>query len=373
MITESTRITLTAVRDLAAVEPQWRALQGRTTASFFQSWTWVSCLAAERFSDPVLLSAERGGQTVGLALLNRRSGRGSAERLWLNESGDPALDKIYVEHNGVLLACDAIDLLPACLRAILSAPIDLAGGGGKSPRRGRYLRMAAVDSAHLTAMHQVAAVRVERKSAAPFVDLAALPAGSEAYLNSLSANTRYQLRRSNRAFARLGFLVVRQAETVAEQLSFLDALAALHQASWMARGMPGAFANPAFVRFHRALIARATPGELVLLQIAAGPLVLGYLYNFRMHDTVVAYQSGFDYVNAAALAGPHAKPGLTSHYLAILRARAEGAVAYDLLAGPDRYKRSLARAETRLYWIDGAMKRSVQGLALRLRSVMQGS
>lgn len=371
MTAAAARITLLADPDLTMVEAAWRNLESEAASSLFQSWTWVGCLAEERFRAPVLLRAERDGRTVGLALLNRTPGRLGAEQLWLNESGNPILDAVYVEHNGMLLAHDAADLLPACLRAMLSAPIAPARHGGGP--WGRRLRLAGVDAAHLAAAQQIGAVHLLNETVAPFVDLAVLPPGPEGYLASLSANTRYQIRRSNRCFDRLGPLVVRQAETEAEALAFLDSLAPLHQATWSKRGSRGAFANPAFVRFHRALIARAMPrGELVLLRFTAGGHVLGYLYNICRRGRVFTYQSGFDYAGCAAAAGQHAKPGLTCHYAAIVRAQGEGAAAYDFLAGRDRYKGSLTRAATRLYWLDAVARCSGQGLALRLHRLATG-
>src|SRR5215469_13270499 len=80
------RITLSANHDLAAVEAAWRELEADAAPSLFQSWTWIGCLAEERFRAPVLLRAERNGRTVGLALLSRTRSRLGAEQLWLNES-----------------------------------------------------------------------------------------------------------------------------------------------------------------------------------------------------------------------------------------------------------------------------------------------
>ena len=323
---------------------EWRALEARADASFFQSWTWVGCLAEARFPAPVLLRAERGGETLALALCNRRRGA-----LWLGESGDPAWDAVYVEHNGPLLARGAEALLPAVLRALLG-----------SAWSGRRLRLAGVDAAHVSAARAAGAVRLLRKNPAPWVDFAAL--GDGGVLAALSANTRYQVRRSDRAYAAAGPIRVERAATVAEAEAFLDALAALHQAAWTARGERGAFANPDFVRFHRALIMRAVPrGEAELLRIAAGGSVIGYLYNFRHRGRVLAYQSGFDY----AAAGPHRKPGLTCHHAAIEFFRHDGAVAYDFLAGGDRYKTSFANATTELFWLDLAPRASVRGLVYR--------
>ena len=84
-------ITLSRV-DPASLGPRWQALEREADGSFFQGWTWVGCLAAQRFPDPVLLAAESGGREVGLALFNRTRDRFGRTTLWLGESGDPALD-----------------------------------------------------------------------------------------------------------------------------------------------------------------------------------------------------------------------------------------------------------------------------------------
>lgn len=335
------RITLAPARDLRALGAEWRALEDAAAGSFFQSWTWVGCRAATRFPDPWLLRAERDGKPVALALLNRRDGR-----LWLNESGAPALDAPYVEHNGVLLAKDEAGLLRACLARLFGAA--------------RRVMLSGVDAAHLAAARRAGAVRVRQESLAPYADLGALAGRPEAWLDGRSANTRQQVRRSDRFY---GAVSLRRAATVAEAEDFLDALASLHQASWTARGRPGAFAEPEFRRFHHALLARAVPrGEAELLRVEGARGVIGYLYNFRWRGRVLAYQSGLDY----AAAGRHGKPGLTCHHAAIRQAIAEGMDAYDFLAGADRYKVSLADAATPLYWLEAAATYSPAGLALRL-------
>jgi CelD/BcsL family acetyltransferase involved in cellulose biosynthesis len=349
------RIGLLPVPDLAGLAEAWRGLEESSDASFFRSWTWVGCLAEARFPDPVLLRAEQDGRTLALALCNRRrSWRGGA--LFLGESGDPALDAVYVEHNGPLLARGAEALLPGIFRTFL------AGGFC------RRLRLSGVDASQLAAAQAVGAVRLLRKSPAPWLDFSALDNEKE-FLAGLGANTRYQLRRSDRAYAAAGPLQVDRANTLAQAEAFLDALAALHQATWTARGKPGAFANPAFMRFHRALLARALPrGEAALLRVAAGETIVGYLYNFCHRGRVLAYQSGFDY----ATAGAHQKPGLTCHHAAIEFFRREGAQAYDFLAGDDRYKTSFANATTDLYWLDVAPRLSPHGLAYRALAARSG-
>ncbi len=342
--------------DLALLAPRWRALEQDADGSFFQGWTWLGCLAAERFPDPVLLAVEEGGRTVGLALFNRTRDRLGRTALWLGESGDPALDAVYVEHNGILLAPGHEALTGPCLRVAHRAPLD----GRRGPRRVMLSGLGAAQA--LAAGEAGAAIRLRQVHPAPLADLQR----PGAYLDGLSRNARHQLRRSARAYEADGPLAVRRAETEAEALGFLDALIALHQATWAARGRPGAFATEPVRRFHRALIGRGVPsGEVDLLRVSAGTAPVGYLLNFRHRGRVLAYQSGFDYAGA----GPHRKPGLTCHHQAIEWYRATGALSYDFLAGPDRYKATLADGAQELRWIELLPRWSPHGLAVRARGL----
>lgn len=309
----------------------WRGIESAAGASPFQRWSWIGCRAAERYPNPLLVQAHRRGELVGLALFNRRRGR-----LWLHESGDPALDSIYVEHNGPLAlpGPDRAAVLAGLLRCALGDPLGRLGG----------MVLSGVDSDVLEAARDAGAPTSNRTRATPFVDLGAIPAGTD-YPVVLSRNTRQQLRRSARAY---GDVRLDRAATPSQALEYLGALAALHTASWQARGKPGAFARPEFLDFHRGLASRGVPaGEVDLLRITAGTQVVGYLYNLRARGRVCSYQGGFDYASAP----PHGKPGLLCHHLAIEAARARGDTAYDFLAGDGRYKDNLSNAQGMLHWL----------------------
>ncbi|MBU6499747.1 MAG: GNAT family N-acetyltransferase [Rhodospirillales bacterium] len=351
-------LTLTEPADLAALGGRWQALEARAEGSFFQSWNWVGCLAARRFPAPVLLEARADGELVGLALFNRRRRLG-VERLWLGESGDAALDSVFVEHNGPLIARGhAAALGPVWLGAAVGAPL-----GATAPRFGRIVTLSGVDvPAGLGAEVNGLRLAIRMTRPAPVVDFDLV--GGRGYLPGLSANARYQIRRSARLYAAAGPLAVRRAATPDEALADLDALAALHQASWVRRGRPGAFANPAFLAFHRSLIERSfADGQIDLLRVAAGDRPIGYLYNFRYRGVVSAYQSGFDYAGA----GPHHKPGLTCHHLAIEMYAGQGIRRYDLLAGGDRYKLTLANAGATLHWVVATRRWSPWALLTLMR------
>lgn len=343
-------VTFGGVTDWEGLGRAWRALESRTACSFFQSWSWIGCLAAERFDRPVLMEARQDGRIVGLALFNHRPGL-LRDTLWLHETGDPAWDDLFIEYNGVLIDADAApSLRMACAAAILRY----------RPRRwpgllGRRLIMSGIAAPEVAPWDASGAIIRQQSRIAPWLDLAELRRTGRRHFDVLSANTRAQLRRSLRQYARHGTLQITPARDVPTAYGFLDDLAHRHQTSWQRRGKPGAFANPRFARFHRALIAQALPrGEVALLRVSAGEEIVGYLYNFQHRGRVLAYQSGFDY----AAADRHAKPGLTCHHLAIERSLDESQDAYDFLAGDDRYKRSLASRETVLHWLTLAMARA---------------
>ncbi len=345
-------VTFSPVADFAALGTRWRNLETRAQASFFQSWTWVGCLARNRYPDPMLLCAQIAGpdgpRDVALALFNRQTTRFAPQTLYLSETGQAAFDAMYVEHSGFLIAAGYEYLLDACLRAVTGDRVILSGVDANMLR---------------AAQHSGRELRVLQSMPSPFIDLTRLPPGEQAYLAQLSANTRYQLRRSTRLYEAQGALCVTRATTVAQANAMLDELGELHQATWEARGLPGAFANPMFRRFHRELIARGLPrGEIELLRVSAGAAQIGCLYNFRFQNQVMNYQGGFAYERAS----PHQKPGLTTHHQAIELARAEGTLRYDFLAGEDRYKTSLANDQMLLHWLDLVPRWSRRGIATRL-------
>lgn len=347
------RVAVETAPSATALAALWRELETRTAGpNFFRGWSWAGCLAAERFDAPVLLHlSDESGSPQGLALFNLRQGQ-----LVLGDSGDPARDTPFTEDSGPLLA-DAAP--PDALKTLFAAAWRVPGM--------RRLVLRGVAPEVIGAAGGIALRRQDR--AAPYIDLLALRGTGQGYLDSLSANTRQQIRRAMRAAAASGPLGCTPAETLAEAEAALEELITLHQADWQARGKPGAFAAPFMRRFHAALLREAFPrGEIELLRVSAGPRLLGCLYNFRHRGRVYAYQSGFD----RAGAGRHEKPGLVCHALAIEAALARGDAAYDFLAGEGRYKSSLANATRTLVWAELVPRRSALGLFARLRQAASG-
>lgn len=316
-------ITLEPIEDFCLLGRQWQALEAEADGGFFRSWIFLGCEAETRFAGARLLRVRQGGQDVALALLGRRK-----NRFCLNHTGDAAADSVFIEHNGLLLRRGHEAVLGAALRHVL--------------RHAPALVLSGVDAATLRAAQEAGWVTGALTRKAPCVAIDSL---EKPFLETLSANTRGQIRRSMRAYG--DGLALARAATLAEALHCFDDLVVLHEAAWQARGKPGAFAAPGTRAFHTTLIARAwEAGQVDLLRITAQGATIGVLYLFCAGGRAMSYQSGF----AFDPADKRAKPGLVCHALAIAHYADRGMHVYDLLAGEDRYKTSLARDSEPMHW-----------------------
>jgi CelD/BcsL family acetyltransferase involved in cellulose biosynthesis len=341
------RARLEPVGDLERLGAAWRALETQSEASFFQSWGWIGCwlrhLGGHR--QPLAAIAERDGEVVGLGVFvpgrERRHRVTTVHTLRLHESGEPALDPLYVEHNGLVAA-------PACLPQVWAAVVAaLARSGAWDELVLGGLGARAAAACIAAARGHGLQVVVRQRRAGAYLDLEGLRRSGRAFADGLSRNTRHQLVRARRLYEASGPLSLRAAGTVDEALAMLDQLKRWHQTTWRRRGQPGCFATPAFERFHRALIRdRFRHGEIRLACAAAGDRPFGYLYNFARGDRIYAYQSGFDYAPDGRL-----KPGLLSHALAIEQALRAGFAVYDFMAGENRLKASFASDREEMVWL----------------------
>jgi CelD/BcsL family acetyltransferase involved in cellulose biosynthesis len=286
------------------------------------------------------LRAERAGALAGLALLTSRRGRWLRllpnHQLHLHETGEPTLDSLTIEYNGIISA-------PALREEVTMAAIAW------------LLSSPKVDEVHLPGLPEALlstidgrrfAVRLRDRKPTFLVELDRIRAADGSFIETLSANTRAQLRRVIRQFGALGALRLVEAMTAEDALRMLEDMIPLHQAYWQSRGRPGAFANPEFLSFHRRLITDGFPsGSVQVLRCEAGDHVVGYLYNFVKDGLVYSYQSGFDYDLL-----PRSKPGWLCHFLAIEHNLQRGMTGYDLLAGASQFKASFGKTHENLVW-----------------------
>ncbi|AMK17126.1 MULTISPECIES: GNAT family N-acetyltransferase [Sphingobium] len=319
--------------DPADLAPRWQALEQASDASFFLGWTWTgSWLASYAVRPDLLTVTDEAGRDIALALLGHSMQPrllGRCATLFLNQSGDPAVDRPFVEYNGLLTARgregDAAHAFHAALlrRADWRA-LRLSGIAPGSPLLDLSLRRAT--SLDRSPVYQV--------------DLDAVRAAGGDYLSLLSANTRSQIRRAIKDHG--GLPGITTAQGAAEAESWLDEMRVLNEG----RHADNAWADPAFRRFLATLVERGrTTGEVELLRFTDAGGLVGLLVNFLYRGQAMNYQSAF-----AASRTAKDKPGLLCHAAAVDYYAGRGLSLYSLLAGKDRYKQSLATREEALEW-----------------------
>jgi CelD/BcsL family acetyltransferase involved in cellulose biosynthesis len=321
------------ITDLHSLAASWRTLEKRSEASFFQSWDWIEPWVVEAQIKPWVLSARVSGELALLALftnaMQHRHGVIRSNSLLLHHTGERARDVLSVGYNGFV--------------------IDAALDGQIVTQALEHLRRVATLPFVEIQLNRVSEVYWRRAQMTGFrtvllcrnpswrVDLATVRRSGGGYLESLSGNTRYQIRRSIKLYKRRGNLTLTTASSVKEALDYFRQLRDLNISYWASRRQTTAFSYPFFERFHRRLIERCIPkGTVELVRVNIGEIPIGFLYNFVSNGQVYAYQSGFAYES-----DPKLKPGLVSHELCIEKHLKEGAEIYDFLAGQARYKANL--------------------------------
>lgn len=345
---DNLEVTLALGDNVATLERDWLRLQPLSRGSVFQTWHWVGPLLRSVGPDeqPQVMRIYSDKRLVAIGLLwqrvQRRHGFVWSRGLHLNETGRAELDRVTLEHNGLL-----------CVSGLETATANAALVFLSGRRDWDELFLPALpdescgtEAWSAAALHSRLSFRRRWTHPYYWVDLDAVRRGTGAYLDALSANTRYQARRAMKSYAARGALAFECAESVAQAQEWLSELQRLHQAQWEARGQQGAFGTQFQRRFHAAVVEQGfASGSAIICRARAGSEVLGFLYNFRHLDKIHNYQSGH-----VAESDPKLKPGLVMHCLAVEDALRRGLRCYDLLVGGDHFKPSLTNARETMSW-----------------------
>lgn len=329
---------------LEEMERIWTYLSKQCQYSYFLSWGWIKNWL-ESLPDealPQLAVVSDAGIPVCAFFVKRRHvarhGLFRRQSLFLNATGDATLDDVCLEYNQMLCPKPNAAMLGSILEQLLS--------------RAEEVHMQALDAdafpaSVLRGVLSPYKVIVDTNKTSPYVDLQKVKRTSGGYLSLLSANTRRQVKRSRTLCESTGHIALEQAGNLAGALRIFDDLVLLHQETWKARGLPGAFASSYFHHFHKRLIRdRFACGEIQLLRVTAGERTIGCLYNFVCRKKVLYYQSGFSYSP-----DPHLKPGLVCHVEAVEMNANLGHLEYDFLGGTSQLKESLATGRHELLWV----------------------
>jgi hypothetical protein len=351
---------------ISEIERIWCGLQAQCPHDYFLSWGWISTWleSLPKDVDVRLIVGLVQDQPV-LAFFvgsahRRKYGFLPTRSLALNTTGSRYFDLLYIEYNSVL-----------ALPSLKFSLVDFLHWLGN--KRWHEFSLPGLSSGFVQQMGLLASeaptsvgVLLEEESSAYFVDLAKVREAKMDYLGLLSSNKRSQIRRSIKEYEKEGEIRIQAAQSIAEALEMLSALAELHQEEWQKRGKPGVFSNPYLMDFHRKLIAsRFEAGEIQILRVFTPQATIGYLYNFVYGGKVLFYQSGLKY-----RPGNLYRPGLVSHYFSIMQNARTDMRVYDFMAGEAGYKSSLATDSVPMYWVrlvNGGLRLSLERTVLNLK------
>jgi len=332
---------------ISKLEHLWNDLECRSRGGFFVSWSWIGVWLANLPQGwPLrLIRAEKDGRIVGLGIL----AGGESKKIFnvpycatehLHETGVRELDMV-IEHNDFLLdaSCEA-EVRSEMIRQWLKQVSRVSELSVPGTSLGEWLS-DAID------LNECGMQRSDMTMKSHAMDLEKVRRVGGDPVPLLDARTQAKIRRAKREYSALGELCVETASSVVQGLEWFDSLEMLHQKRWIAKGEPGCFSNPRFVRFHRMMIARNHEnGRALVMRVDVGSAALGYLYGFADRERFYLYQCGFDY----DMVERNSMPGIVCHVLAMQALADKGLKMYDFMAGSSRYKSALTNIEESMTW-----------------------
>jgi len=347
--------------DVGRIGRIWAGLANGSDEPYFLSWGWiehwigslpdrdsVSLVVVLKNAEPVAAFFIGRSRVVRHNIL---TGRG----LFLNASGNPVVDSLCLEYNGILggesLSCPEFTGILESLQWKWDEFFFPA------------LDRSAMPGTCMESINPSCRLIVERDVPSYYVDLE-MVRQSEDFNSLLSKSTRQNVVRSYKAYQQKGPVVLECASTLDRALEIYDELVVLHQKAWRARGEPGAFASDFFEGFHRGLLMkRFDSGEMQLAKVSAGNEVIGCLYNFVYKGKVFFYQSGINYTSNKL------RPGFVSLIEAIKYNATLGHSVFDFLGGAVDYKKSLGTHSNRLTWMKLQKRHIRYAVENRLREI----
>lgn len=319
---------------------EWKTLQSRANDNVFLSWLWIGTWLDTLVDDFVLIEARLDNQIVGLGILIGQSrqllGQHIGDKFHLHRTGCPMRDQMWIEYNDFLLDAEhEADTRQAMLERLYYwlYPNDILVVGASHGRP-------------FNALSELGMVRNKNWDTTTYsLDLTEIRNSGKQFLATLSKNTRYQIRRSERRYRELGEMRFDQAKTLEHAQAMFDAASPFHLARWGNGRMGSGFNNPYFLDFHDTLIARGiASGEVELFELSINGETEAIIYNLKHGNRVYFYLCAINYHRDSN----QFKPGLLCHYFLIEQALKEGVDVYDFMGGTARYKSTFSSHQSEL-------------------------
>jgi CelD/BcsL family acetyltransferase involved in cellulose biosynthesis len=346
------------LEEFSSLKEYWRRLLSDSPSNnIFLTWEWASLWARHYLGKNrlfILLACE-GDEILGIAPFFVRKVRyhgilslRQVEFLGTGEVCSSYLDFIVRERNRRQVVQRVYDYLYTEARGswdvlyLAEIPMESASIDhlyGRSGEEGRVIEMV-------------------HHTACPMIRLTSSP---QDFLNGISSNERYNLRRKIRRLQMLGPAEYYRASLNGDVQKEMDTFIRLHQMRWEKLGLGGCFKSQRFLRFHREVsdvFSQQGWAHLDFLIVNGKKMagIYGYTYNSRYYFYLPGLNPDLY---------PEVSPGILLLYHCIYQAIKEGCREFDLLRGPADYKMAwatdLRRSITlRLY------NRSIKAAALKM-------
>lgn len=329
--------------DFSRTAQNWTVLSSNAKTPYFLSWGWIENWLTSLKNDIKVRLIVLTEQSVPVAMFFAGEAKVVRKKVFtsngvfLNTTGLPEYDSLCIEYNSILCSesfrysfVRVLESLPQKWDEFFMPALDVNSFPGKC----------------IQSSFDPYQIIIEKERQSPYVDLQIVRNSEKGYISLLGKNTSYNIRRSYRIYEEKGTVAIEIADNLNRAFAIYDELICLHQKTWKARGLPGAFASDYFRNFHKELIRkRFCKREIQLIRVTVGKETIGCLYNFVFKEKVFFYQSGINYSENKKL-----KPGLVCHFEAINYNAGLSNSVYDFLGGTDEYKTNLSTNANRLIW-----------------------
>ena len=324
-------VKVNIIDTMEAFKKTWLNLQTRSHPNAFLSWSWIENLCAIKPNQYFILTAECDNKVVGIGVIHIKYvvflKIFKIKQAYLNRYGQQEPDQIWIEYNDFMVDRMAASITKeAMLNFVFKHELADEFIIGMSDEQS----LRPYSLAHSN-------VRYIMESPGYIANLENCHCLDD-YLNTLSRNTRSQIKRTRKLLEKDGEIQLTEAHSTDQKNSFLKQMSEIHKQRWNDSTYGSGFSNNHFNDFHQRLI-NDDPEQNVtkILELKLDNKILGFIYLLVQEDKWLFYLSALNYHPDKRV-----KVGLLFHSIVIQKAIDEGINNYDFLAGEARYKQSMS-------------------------------
>ncbi len=319
-----TVLEISTIEDFDQSKPAWNELlSGSESNNIFLTWDWLFTWWNVFGDDKELkiLLVKNDGMLIGIA------------PLYISRNGN---DKSFIKFLGsTYVASDHLDFISqkGSEDTVVSAIFDYL-----NLHSGEWKAINLIDmNAQSKSIDLIQSccgrtlyITTKKSGACPYLSL---PQNYNLYLDSLTSNMRYNIRRKRRRFEDEyagSFIVIKEKSELSKAF---EELIRLHVSRMRIKKMNSPFHHTRFARFHRNLLNSVfDKGWVRLCFLKIENELIACLYIFKYGEKYFYYQSGFD------PKWEKISPGFVLFSYCIENAILEGASEFDFLRGQETYK-----------------------------------